>query len=93
VVVAAAGYPDKYDKGLEIRGLDAPLTDAVVFHAGTKLAGGKVVTSGGRVLGVTAKGADISAAINNAYAAAKKVSFDKQYYRRDIGHKALGRQG
>ena len=93
VVIAAKGYPDKYNKGMEIRGLDAPLTDAVVFHAGTKLAGGKVVTSGGRVLGVTAKGADISAAIANAYAAVKKVSFNNQYYREDIGHKALGRQG
>ena len=89
VVVAAQGYPDRYNKGMEIHGLDAPLRDAVVFHAGTKLSEGKVVTSGGRVLGVTAKGANIPAAIDNAYAALAQVSFDQAYWRTDIGRKAL----
>ncbi len=89
VVMAAKGYPNKYPKGMEIRGLDAPLSDAFIFHAGTKQADGKVVTSGGRVLGVTAKGATIKAAIDHAYAAVKKVSFDQAIWRSDIGKKAV----
>ena len=89
VVVASGGYPGSYEKGKVINGLDAETPDAYVFHAGAKPADGQVVTSGGRVLGVTAKGDDIPAAIKNAYAAVDKVSFDGAYCRRDIGQKAM----
>jgi len=90
VVMAAKGYPEKYEKNKEISGLekiDDP--DVVVFHAGTKIAGGKVVTAGGRVLGVTALGKDISEARIKAYSAIKKISWDGLHYRTDIGYRAL----
>ena len=91
VVMAAKGYPGDYLKGSEIKGLDeaALLPDTVVFHAGTKSRDGKVVTSGGRVLGVTALGADIKKAIENAYRAVEKISWEGAQYRKDIGRKAL----
>jgi len=90
VVLAAAGYPGKYEKGKAISGLDeAAATGAVVFHAGTKLKDGKIVTSGGRVLGVTALGKDIAAAVQNAYKAVDCISWDGMQYRRDIAHRAL----
>ena len=93
VVVAAKGYPDKYEKGKEIKGLDdvAALKDAVVFHAGTARQGEKIVTAGGRVLGVTALGEGVEGAIKNAYAAAKLIHFDGMQYRKDIGKRALRR--
>ena len=91
VVMAAGGYPGKYRKGDEIKGLEAlqGRNDAVVFHAGTGKSGGRVLSSGGRVLGVTALGKDIPAAIKNAYAAVDKISFEGMQYRKDIGQKAL----
>jgi phosphoribosylamine--glycine ligase len=91
VVMAAGGYPGKYEKGKEITGLAAAaaLKDTVVFHAGTKLAAEKIVTSGGRVLGVTALGEGIKGAIDNAYQAVSKIRFDGMQYRKDIGKKAL----
>ncbi|MBI2399461.1 MAG: phosphoribosylamine--glycine ligase [Deltaproteobacteria bacterium] len=91
VVMAAKGYPGDYLKGSEIRGLDkaALLPDTVVFHAGTASRDGKVVTSGGRVLGVTALGVDIKAAIENAYKAAALIEWEGAQYRTDIGKKAL----
>ena len=91
VVMAAKGYPGDYLKGSEIKGLDeaALLPDTVVFHAGTKERDGKVVTSGGRVLGVTALGADIKKAIDNAYKAVALISWEGAQYRKDIGKKAL----
>lgn len=91
VVMAAKGYPGEYLKGSEINGLAeaALLPDTVVFHAGTRASDGRIVTSGGRVLGVTALGADIKGAIENAYRAVGKISWEGAQYRKDIGKKAL----
>lgn len=87
VVLASDGYPEHYEKGFPIDGLDA--FDAkdgyYVFHAGTKLSGGEIVTNGGRVLGVTAKGEDLKRARANAYAATEWISFENKYMRHDIG--------
>jgi phosphoribosylamine--glycine ligase len=93
VVIASGGYPGNYEKGKPISGLDeAGKIDGVkVFHAGTKKQDGKIVTSGGRVLGVTACGIDIENAIKKAYEATSKISFDGSFYRKDIGKKALER--
>ncbi|MCK4518624.1 MAG: phosphoribosylamine--glycine ligase [Candidatus Omnitrophica bacterium] len=93
VVLASGGYPADYEKGKEISGLDKvkKLKDIAVYHAGTKKEDGKVYTSGGRVLGVTALDKDISGAIDKAYEAIKLISFDKMYYRTDIGQKAVKR--
>ncbi|MCQ2380123.1 MAG: phosphoribosylamine--glycine ligase [Victivallaceae bacterium] len=90
VVMAAGGYPGHYDKGDEIFGLDdAAAAGAVVFHAGTKLVDGKVVTAGGRVLGVSYRAKDIPSAIAGAYAAVGKISWKNVQYRKDIAQKAL----
>lgn len=92
VVMAAGGYPGKYEKGDPISGLDkiSQLTDAFVFHAGTKLDAKKqVVTAGGRVLGVTALGDNIKFAIQNAYRAVEMIKFKGMHFRKDIGKKAL----
>jgi phosphoribosylamine--glycine ligase len=91
VVLASGGYPDKYETGKPITGLAeaGALPDTWVFHAGTKMQGGEVVTSGGRVLGVTAMGRDIADAQRRAYAAVDKIHFDGMYFRRDIAGKAL----
>ena len=92
VVLASGGYPGHYDKGQEIHGLaDAEAMGALVFHAGTAMKAGKLVTNGGRVLGVVGRGADISSAVDAAYAAATKISFKDAYYRKDIAHRALER--
>ncbi|OPY58643.1 MAG: Phosphoribosylamine--glycine ligase [Pelotomaculum sp. PtaU1.Bin035] len=91
VVLASGGYPAAYRKGKVIYGLGEEPEDIMVFHAGTAEKDGKVVTSGGRVLGVTATGPDISEAIDKAYAAVGKIKFDGMHYRRDIGRKALDR--
>jgi phosphoribosylamine--glycine ligase len=95
VVMASAGYPGHYDKGLEIHGLDkaSKLDKTYVFHAGTSLKDGKTITAGGRVLGVTARGQDIPSAIEAAYAAVKTISWKGAYFRTDIGKKALKRCG
>jgi len=91
VVMASGGYPGKYETGKAISGLAeaAAMPDVWVFHAGTKLQDGNVVTSGGRVLGVTALGSDIAEARRRAYQAVEKVHFEGAYYRKDIGAKAL----
>lgn len=91
VVMAARGYPGIYEKGTEIHGLAeaGALEDVVVFHAGTAVKDGRVVTSGGRVLGVTALGVDVKNAIENAYKAVSLISWDGAYCRKDIGRKAL----
>jgi len=93
VVMASKGYPGPYEKGFPISGLAEAnaLPDAFVFHAGTALKDGKVVTAGGRVLGVTARGKDIQSAIENAYRAVKKITWDGANYRKDIGKNALSR--
>jgi len=89
VVMAAKGYPSSYEKGKEISGLNSNENrQVVVFHAGTKLENGKVLTNGGRVLGVTALGSDINQAIKNAYSAVDKIKWDGIHYRKDIGNKA-----
>lgn len=89
VVMASAGYPGDYETGKEICGLEAAQPEEVrVFHAGTALKDGNTVTSGGRVLGVTALGATIETAISNAYAAVGKISWEGAHFRRDIGAKA-----
>ncbi len=91
VVLASGGYPEQYERGRIISGLDAAgmLPNTKVFHAGTALKEGKVVTSGGRVLGVTALGSDLKAAQSAAYAAVERIHFDGAHYRRDIGRQAL----
>ncbi len=93
VVMAAGGYPGRYEKGKPIQGLDAAgkVRDAVVFHAGTRAQDGRVVTSGGRVLGVTALGGTLQDAVKQAYEAVGKISWERAMYRRDIAGKALKR--
>jgi phosphoribosylamine--glycine ligase len=92
VVLAAGGYPGSYAKGTPIQGLDAPQPDNIkVFHAGTAHQDSQVVTSGGRVLCVTALGEDIAAAQQACYTAAEKISWDGMTLRRDIGWRAIAR--
>ena len=87
VVLASDGYPEKYEKGFEIRGLDKfkGQDGYYVFHAGTKFNGDKIVTNGGRVLGVVAKGDDLKGARSNAYKATEWIDFENKYKRNDIG--------
>jgi phosphoribosylamine--glycine ligase len=89
VVIASEGYPGHYPIGREIHGLDRSFENAVVFQAGTKLSEGKIVTAGGRVLGVTGWGEDLQAALARAYDAARQISFAGMQYRHDIGWRAL----
>ena len=87
VVLASDGYPVSYEKGFEIKGLEQfdTMDGYYVFHAGTKLDDGKIVTNGGRVLGVTAKGDTLKEARANAYKATELIDFDNKYMRTDIG--------
>lgn len=91
VVLASGGYPGSYDKGKPISGLEqlASMEDVIPFHAGTAIQDGQLVTSGGRVLGITAFAPDLPSAIARAYEAVDQVTFEACYYRRDIGQKAL----
>lgn len=91
VVLASGGYPESYKNGYPISGLDkaGALPDTVVFHAGTKISDGSVVTAGGRVLGVTAGGKDIAEAQERAYKAVSLISFTDMQYRKDIAWRAL----
>ncbi len=90
IVIASGGYPGTYETGKAIIGLEkAAAVDGVqVFHAGTAFKDGDIVTAGGRVLGVTARGESLSQALERAYDAAEKIRFPGMYYRRDIGHRA-----
>ena len=95
VVLASGGYPGDHETGRRISGIEEAekLPDVTVFHAGTALKDGRLVTAGGRVLGVTALGADIPAAIRQAYEAVAKIRFEGMHFRKDIGRKALRRGG
>ena len=95
VVMASEGYPDEYQRGLHVRGLAeaAELPDVKVFHSGTATVDGQIVTNGGRVLGVTAKGNSISAAKLRAYTAVKRIRWDGAWCRKDISDKALAAGG
>ena len=94
VIMASKGYPDKYEKGLPIFGLEAvkSVNNVQVFHAGTAIKDGKVVTNGGRVLGVTILERNLEKAQKNVYEAIKKLSFDGAHYRKDIGTKAINKK-
>ncbi|HKK44125.1 MAG TPA: phosphoribosylamine--glycine ligase [Balneolaceae bacterium] len=89
VVLASEGYPVKYEKGKEITGIEDVSKDAMVFHAGTKLQDEKLLTNGGRVLSVVGAGDTLQQAIDSTYRQVEKISFDKMYYRSDIGAKGL----
>jgi phosphoribosylamine--glycine ligase len=91
VVMASGGYPGPYQKGLAITGLEAVsrMPHVKVFHAGTALQNGSVVTSGGRVLGVTAWGANLAEARDRAYGAVAQIHFEGAHYRRDIAARGL----
>ena len=89
IVLASNGYPNSYPKGDEITGLSDTSPNSFVFHAGTKNKDGKIVSNGGRVLGVTALGASLNDAINNAYSTAQKIHWKNKYQRNDIGKKGL----
>jgi phosphoribosylamine---glycine ligase len=91
VVMASGGYPGNYGKGQPISGLAeaARIPDAFVFHAGTALQDGRIVTAGGRVLGVTARGETVAEAIKTAYTAVDTIHWDGVHFRRDIGHRAV----
>ncbi len=88
VVLASGGYPESYEKGKVITGLD-DIDNALLFHAGTKTEGNQILTNGGRVLNVVGSGKDLQSAIDNTYAEVEKIAFDKAYYRSDIGAKGL----
>ncbi len=91
VVMGSQGYPEAYETGKEIKGLDlvTEKKDALVFHAGTRKSDGRILSSGGRVLGVTALGEEIKETIKNTYEAVDKIHFENRFFRRDIGSKAI----
>jgi len=89
IVLASKGYPESYQKGDEVFGLEKVSNDGLVFHAGTKMVDKKITTNGGRVLGVTALGDTLELAIKNAYNIAGKISWKNKYMRTDIGKKGL----
>ena len=95
VIIASGGYPGSYAKGKPIAGLDAAgdVPNAVVFHCGTKAADGQVLTAGGRVLSVTGLGATLREAVDTAYQAVDRISFENAFHRKDIAHRAFERDG
>jgi len=94
VVMASGGYPGDYERGLVIEGLDQVPEgdDLLVFHAGTRLDGRRLITDGGRVLGVTGLGDDLRAAVDRAYSAVQHIHWPGAFYRHDIGAKGLARE-
>jgi phosphoribosylamine--glycine ligase len=91
--MVAGGYPGDYAKGNEIENLEkaGEVDDTVVFHAGTAIDDNKVVTAGGRVLGITSLGKDLPDALSKAYIAVETISFKDAFYRNDIAHRELKR--
>ena len=89
IVLASKGYPESYPKGDEISGLENIFSNAYIFHAGTKKQNKKIITNGGRVLGVTALGDTLESAIKHAYDITEKISWENKYLRTDIGKKGL----
>jgi phosphoribosylamine--glycine ligase len=91
VIASSAGYPGSYKTGLAIHGLEAAakVPGVQVFHSGSSLAGDEILTAGGRVLGVTAVGDSLEAALGRAYQAMDEIHFEGMYYRHDIGHRAM----
>ena len=90
--MASGGYPKAYGKGYQIDGINDAISDnCLVFHAGTAKKDGKVVTNGGRVLGVVGRGAEIREAVDAAYAGVADISFKAEFHRNDIAHRALER--
>lgn len=87
MVLASPGYPGPYPKGLPITGLDDVPKDVLVFHAGTKLNDGQIVTSGGRVLAVSVRGEGLEMAVDRVYTAVQKIHFEGVHYRKDIGQR------
>jgi phosphoribosylamine--glycine ligase len=92
VVMASGGYPGSYHKGYHIEGLEQEIPDCVVFHAGTRREDSRVLTNGGRVLGVTGLGPDVAEACRRAYRAVESITFQDAWYRSDIAHRALRRR-
>ena len=93
VVVAAEGYPGSYPKGMEIRGLDRMPENVHAIHAGTASRDGKLVSAGGRVLGIVGRGDDLKQALDRAYAGVAQIEMEKSFFRKDIGQKGLRRLG
>jgi len=94
VIMASGGYPGAYEKGKVISGLEAAEAETegvLVFHSGTQWKDGRLLTAGGRVLGITGQGRDFQQACQRAYAAVEKIHFEKAYYRRDIGFRVCKR--
>jgi phosphoribosylamine--glycine ligase len=85
IIVASGGYPEDYEKGKLISGIEK-VTNSIVFHAGTKLADGQLFTNGGRVLAVTSMGDDIQAAVTTSNNSIGQIHFEGKYFRRDIGY-------
>ena len=84
VVLASGGYPEKYDKGFEILGLEN-VKDSIIFHAGTALKNNKIVTNGGRVLSIVSSDKDMNKALKKSYANIENINFDGKVFRKDIG--------
>ena len=88
IIIASGGYPEDYEKGKVISGIES-IEDSIVFHAGTKEDNGAIVTNGGRVLAITSYGNDFQEAIKKSYQNIEKLHFDKMYFRKDIGRDLL----